>query len=317
MNLPWVAGAIRGRALARRRLGDQGVHDLSHTRSLARALSFLAASSYGHRVRADLDVPRAQRAVADTTLWHLRVLAGWLPPSGVELVRQVAAWFELANVEGRVAVLATGGQWRDAPYALGALATVWPRMRDAATLADVRALLAHSPWGDPGGDTTADLLLGLRLGWARRLRSLLPQAQRWGDGALAVALAKGRYVHDPTHAQPQPRVPELGSRWMSAATLPAFVSALPPSARWVFANVHAPQDLWDAERTWWERVDREATSLLEHERLGRTVVTAAATVLVTDCWRTMAALEQAARGHPPDSATAANDTIEETADAIA
>ena len=46
---------------------------------------------------AQIDLGSAQRAIAETALWHVRVLAGWMPPRGIELVRILAAWFELAN----------------------------------------------------------------------------------------------------------------------------------------------------------------------------------------------------------------------------
>jgi hypothetical protein len=79
MSVGWVAGALRGGALARRRLGD-GVAELAAKTSLDEALAFLSASSYGHRLKGDLDIISAQRAIGDTSVWHLRVLAGWLPP---------------------------------------------------------------------------------------------------------------------------------------------------------------------------------------------------------------------------------------------
>jgi len=297
MSLPWVGGAIRGRALARRRLGDEGLRTLAARRSLGEALQFLSASSYGHGIRGELDLPGAQRAVAETAIWHLRVLAGWLPRRGVELVRAVAGWFELANIEGRSTALATGGRWGEAPFTLGALATVWPKAGVATTLSEVRAVLGHSEWGSPAGEGLGDVFLGLKIGWTRQLGRLLRQARTWANGGLALAVAKARFV---TSAAGQsvtlPAIPELGSRWKGATRLPDFVGGLPASARWVMAGVSGPADLWSAERSWWLRVDADATSLLGQPGLGRTTVVAAATVLLTDCWRTQAALEQAARG---------------------
>ena len=49
--------------------------------------------------------------LAETVLWHLRVLAGWLPPAAVGRLRALAAWFELVNIEQRVDYLA-GGELR-------------------------------------------------------------------------------------------------------------------------------------------------------------------------------------------------------------
>jgi hypothetical protein len=297
VSVGWVAGAIRGRALARRRLGDEGVRALARTATLSEALEFLAGSSYGHRVRADLDVSGARRAVAETSLWHLRVLTGWLPPSGVQLVRALAGWFELGNMETCAAALASGGRWRESPYTLGALFTVWPKASTAATLGELRAVLAHSAWGDPGGESVAQVFLGLRLGWCRRLRTVLRQAREWADGGLVLALAKARFTEQqPAAPELLPRVPELGVRWRRATDLREFAQVVPVSGRWVLADVQGPTDLWSAERRWWLRLESDAASLLGRARLGRTTVVAAATLLVTDCWRTQAALEQAAGG---------------------
>jgi hypothetical protein len=294
-----VAGAVRGRALARRRLGDD-VRDLAAKRSLADALAHLSASSYGHRMRADLDVAGAQRAIAETALWHLRVLAGWLPPRGVRVARALAGWFELANLESHAVVLAVGERWREEPYALGALSTVWPTAAATATLPQLRASLAHSEWGDPGGDSLGAILLGVRIAWTRRLRTIQRQANEWADGGLALAVAKALFAGAGSAAAvTPPRVPELGSKWRDASDLAELAQRLPASARWVLRDVREPQDLWTAERTWWLRIDRDAARLLGQGRLGRTTVVGAATLLLTDCWRTRAALEEAARGSVP------------------
>jgi hypothetical protein len=298
----WVAGAIRGRALARRRLGDEGVQALTRLASLPDALRYLADSSYGHRVRGDLDVAGARRAIAETSLWHLRVLTGWLPPAGVEIVRALAGWFELANMEARAATLASQERWQEPSYTLGALFTVWPKASGAATLDQLRVVLAHSVWGDPGGNGLREVFLGLRLGWYRRLRAVLPQAGAWADGGLVLALAKARFTGTPSSApEALPRVPELGTKWRRARDVQELARAVPASGGWVLANVQRPEDLWEAERRWWLRLDADAGALLGRPRLGRTTVVAAATLLITDCWRTQAALEQAAAGAHRDA----------------
>jgi hypothetical protein len=296
VSVAWVAGALRGRALAGRRLGDEGVQALASKASLGDALTFLSASSYGHRVRMDLDVAGARRAVAETSLWHLRVLAGWLPARGVQALRAVAGWFELLDIQSHAWAIAAGGRWEEPAFPLGALATIWPRVAPTTTLQELRVVLAHSTWGDPGGDRLPDILLGLRLGWSRALRAVVPAARAWGDGALTLALARTRFPTPSTPAADTPsRVPELGNEWRRTRDLAAFARAMPPSGRWVLRDVHEPADLWQGERSWWTRVDREAAQMVREPELGRTVVLAAATLLVTDCWRTQAALEQAAR----------------------
>jgi hypothetical protein len=297
MSFGWVAGAIRGRALARRCLGDEGVAALVAKASLADALAFLTTSSYGHTVRMDLDVAGAQRAVAETSLWHLRVLAGWIPPKGVRSLRAIAGWFELLNLESHAWAMASRERWNEVPLPLGALATIWPRAIETTTLHGLRGVLAHSNWGDPGGDELPEILLGLRLGWAGALRAVVAGAREWADGALTLALAKELFAAARLPERRKlPRVPELGTTWSKATHLATFRDAVPASGRWVLSDVGQPSDLWRAERSWWIRVDRDATRLLARPALDETVVIAAATLLLTDCWRTQAALEQAARG---------------------
>ena len=296
MSFGWVAGAVRGRALARRRLGDDGVEALAAKTSLADALAFLAASSYGHRIHGALDAVSAQRAIAETSVWHLRVLAGWLPPRGVQSIRAVAGWFEVLDIENHAWTIAAGGRWREPLFPLGALATVWPRVASTTTLRELRTVLAHSAWGDPGGDRLPDVLLGLRLGWSRALRAVGPAARAWGDGALALSLAKGWFGSARDERPNRPDVPELGDRWRDTTDLTAFARAIPITGRWVLQDVRQFSDLWRAERAWWLRVDHEAAQQLRARHLGRTAVIAAALVIVSDCWRTLAALAQAARG---------------------
>ena len=56
--------------------------------------------------RAGQTLAATQHAVAATLLWDLRVLAGWLPRDGVDLLRALACWFEIANVDELLAVAA-------------------------------------------------------------------------------------------------------------------------------------------------------------------------------------------------------------------
>ena len=102
----WVAGSVRARHLLARRLGRSDAWALARVPSLDAALERLAGSPYGRRCRLGLSLADAQRAVAGTALWHVRVLAGWTPPRGLEPVRALAAWFEIANVDDRLAYLA-------------------------------------------------------------------------------------------------------------------------------------------------------------------------------------------------------------------
>ena len=99
MSASWVAGSVRGRLLLVRRLGLGPALDRARAGTPGEALSLLAASPYGRGAELPEDVAAAQRAIAETFLLHLRLLAGWLPPAGMGAVRALAGWFELVNVE--------------------------------------------------------------------------------------------------------------------------------------------------------------------------------------------------------------------------
>lgn len=125
MSAGWVAGSVRARALAQRRVGRAGARRIAASGSLDSALRELTGTGYGGNAHPGLEVAEAQHGVAATVLWNLRVLAGWLPRDGVAMLRTLAAWFELANVDEMLAV--RGGPAFDP----GALATAWPRLRAA------------------------------------------------------------------------------------------------------------------------------------------------------------------------------------------
>ena len=140
MSAGWVAGSARGRLLLGRRLGRGPALDLARAGSADEALAALAASPYGREADLGADVAAAQRAIAATTLLHLRILAGWLPPGAVGVVRALAGWFEIANVEDRLAYLL--GHEPQRPFELGSLSLAWPALSRAQTPGDLRAALA-------------------------------------------------------------------------------------------------------------------------------------------------------------------------------
>jgi hypothetical protein len=298
VSVAWVAGAIRGKALARRCLGETAAAELAAQPTLSAALRLLSDSTYGHGLKRDMTLEAAQRAMAETVLWHLRVLAGWLPPRGVSLVRALAGWFEMGDLEELAVAVETGGP-RPAAAHLGALTMVWARAVDAGSLVELRNVLAHSEWGDPGGPTLGDVLLGIRLGWARMLSRAVGERGEWGAGALALAVAAALFLRGGGAAAPDGRrVPELRAGWVDARDMGAFVARVPAAAQWPFREVHEPDDLWRAERDWWVRLEGDAGALLRDRNLGRPVVLGAAAMLVADCRRAQGALAQAARAAP-------------------
>ncbi|MGZ4717601.1 MAG: hypothetical protein ACXWCB_13010 [Acidimicrobiales bacterium] len=303
MSAGWVAGGVRARLLTRRRLGRDGIRSLAEAGSAGELVRLLAASPYGHDVDETMDLAAARHAVARTSLWHLRVLAGWLTPHGAETVRLVAGWYEIADIEAHVAEL-SGSPSRShaaaSSFELGALAVAWPRVRAATSPSQVRAILASSPWGDPGGTTAAEIAVGLRFSWARRLRDGVRVAEAWAAGDAALTLARetlvfGRSLTTPATAE---AVRVLGRAWSREpwATPDELASLLPREARWALEGIDDPAQLWLAEVAWQRRVEDEALRLVASAQPGPDVVAAAAMLLLVDAWRVRAALEAVAWG---------------------
>ena len=295
MSVGWVAGSARGRLLLGRRLSSRAALDVARAGSAGEALAALAASPYGREADLGSDVATAQRAIAATTLLRLRILAGWLPPGTVGVVRALAGWFEAVNIEDRLAYLL--GHAPQRPFALGSLSLAWPALSRAQTPADLRTALATSPWGDPGRDEPADVHVALRVTWARRVLAEAPEARAWVGGALALLLARGLAPGGGA------RVPAavdtlLGSAWRQAQTIRSLAVALPNDAAWVLEGVDDPQELWRAEAAWWERVERDAEGMVRGHREGRRTVVGVVALLGVDARRASMALAAAARGGP-------------------
>jgi hypothetical protein len=299
MTAGWVAGSVRARGLVQRRMGAEATRRLAACPSLSDALQLLAATGYGANIGRGQALAAAQHEVAGTLLWDMRVLAGWLPRDGVRLLRILGAWFEVANVDELLQAIA--GRPADAEFELGALATAWPRLRQAASNAELRAALAASAWQDPGGQTLGALRLGMRARWAMRAAALGDPARTWAAGAVALLVAGERFVAgrsvDP--AVFGSALSLLGPGAQRAGTPAELADALPPRARWVIAGITSPADLWRAEETWLARVEQDGLRLLRTSSLDRDVVLGAVAVMACDAWRVRAALEIAARGGAP------------------
>ncbi|MEU7059117.1 hypothetical protein [Streptomyces sp. NPDC046197] len=301
MSAGWVAGTVRAKTLVGRYPGADGILEIAASPTLDDGLQRLAATPYSRYTRTAADLPGAQRAVSATLLWHLRVLAGWLPPGGARLLVPLAAGFEIANVISRLP--APAGHRTDVPepYRLGALETAWRSLERADTPARLRAALAASPWGDPGGDTPWALVTGMRMAAARRTSVAVPSARRWAQGRAVLLTARELFVH--RRSLPGPVLRDaarlLGARAPTATTYEEFRGSLPSAARWVLADVEAPGELWRAETRWWRTVLADGAALLRDGRYGPRVVVGAVAVLSVDAWRVRAALESAARGGRP------------------
>jgi hypothetical protein len=297
MSAGWVAGSVRAQAMARRRLGTAAARTLAAAGSLPDAVEALARSPYGTRLGLDAPTLAATtRAVADTLLWNLRVLAGWVPAAGAETLRMLAGWFEVANVDEHLRALA--GEPAEPPFRLGTLATVWPRLHATGSPDEVRAVLASSPWRDPGGSTPRDIQLGMRLAWAERVAARVESARTWAYGASALLVARERIARDrPLPAGAAAAAARLlGAEALRAASLGELTTAAPARARWALAGVAGTADLWSAEARWWRRLRADGAVLVAGGGFGPGRVVGAAALLTADAWLVRGALEVAARG---------------------
>ena len=288
MNAGWVAGTVRSRLLARHRLGRDGARAVADAGSIEAAAARLRASNYGPVAADGADVSRMQHDIWASVLWDLRVLAGWLPPDGVDALRVLAALWELRNIEGLLFPPAI-----EPGFELGMLGTAWSLLRAVTQPADVRDVLRRSAWGDPGSDEPAELLTRLRIDWARRVGGV---DESWGAGAAVLVIARLIVLGGRADAGIVRRVPALSAHIADATTLAELQSLAPAAARWLFGDAEEPVDLWKAEARWWRRVDRDAARWLRSASAGKPVVVGAAASLMVDAWQTSAALEIAARG---------------------
>lgn len=302
MSTGWVAGSVRARALARGALEGTAAHAVVQTHSLPAAVSMLRGTPYGRELGTADDLELAQHAVLGTLLWRLRVLAGWVPRQGAELLRVLAAGFELANVDEHVARLE--GRPSGPTYTMGRLETAWSRLSRTVSIEDLRRALGASPWRDPGGATAWDVHTGMTLAWAERVTTLpVAAAGEWARAAAALSLLRESLV---VRRSLPDAVVERASRLFGASsaagltdpatTLVRATRALPRSLRWLWADLDDEGDLWRAEAALRRRVASDGTSLLWRAIYGAEAIVGVVGVLAADAWRIQAALEVAARG---------------------
>ena len=284
MATAWVAGSVRARALARRRLGRSGVRALATSGSLDAALESLARSPYGRAVRPDLPLIEAQHGVGATLLWHLRVLAGWQPAEGAQAVRALAGWFEIANVEDRAGRLT--------PYRLGRLQMAWPRLAAAGSAEQLRGVLATSAWGDPGGDTPRLVGLRMRCAWAERAAEVSDSTRAWAAGGIALLLARERFAAGRDAAGPGRRAGGAAARGQLAAGHdaggghPPAAPSGPPGA----GRHHHPGRPVAGGEPLVAAAGADGFALLRRPGFGPDAVVGAVAVLAADAWRVAGAL---------------------------
>jgi len=286
MTAGWVAGAVRAKAMARRVLGAEAARQVAASRSLPEAQRILQSTPLRDAAEAGLSLASAQHAVAATLLWDLRVLAGWLPRDGVSLLRLLAGWFEIANVDELLQ--AEAGRPAGPEFQLGALATAWPRLSEAGSAAELRRALAASAWGDPGGDTSRDIRLAMRANWAARVAASGGQARTWATAAAVVLRS----------AEPSARAAAAAGGRAGGYSRPSAAARLPNPGRprTSAAEAAAATEPWQAEAGWWHRVEGEGRVLLRSSATDSSPVLGAVAVMAADARRVRAALASAARG---------------------
>ena len=308
MSAGWVAGSVRARLLADHALGRERALGLASSPSLEAAIGALAGTVYGERLRPGHGLEQAQRAVRETLLWQLRVLAGWLPPAAASRARVFAAWFEIANVDRRLAELAGAPSRR--PFDLGRLGSAAaPRIAEAGSAEAVRSALAGSEWGDPGDAAPGAIARWLRISWARRMLASAPESRSWTLGAVALLLARDLAADRPVVA-PRPRLPELGrGPWEAARDVGELGTGAAGRCPWPLTAPERADGLWAAEAVWWRRVETDARRMLREGHAGPRRLTGAAALLACDARRVAGGLAVAARG--------STETLREAFDAAA
>jgi len=297
MNADWVAASVRARSIAQRRVGAGTTLTIAARPSLAEGLSLLADTVYADRLHGRTDLAAAERATRETVLWHLRVLAGWMPATGTRLARAAAGGYERDNIVGLARRLDAGSTSAE-PLDLGSLGSAWPRLQRATTGEELQDALRASSWGETGPGDTTSLRDILTVVWFRRLAEVTPVARPWAEAVAALTVARLRLVEgvDPSTRLRQLVRPLLGDQWETAADLAGLRARLPLSAQTVLRGIGGPEELWRAESRLRGIVEADGFRLLRGALPGPDVVLGGITVLAMDAWRVRAALAAAASG---------------------
>ena len=263
----WVAGTVRARALARRRLGAVGARELARSARPCRGEVHAGPDAVRRAGWASRALAALQHQVAATLLWNLRVLAGWLPRRR----RRGAAGCSPAGSRSPTSTSTCARLRRHAPaepvvHARRAADRLAAARRRPTSAPQLRRRAGRSPWGDPRrrDDPRGDRELGpaARLGRSGSWTAC-PRPRAWARARRAAAGRREVLLAGAAAARPVPRraaTALLGPGVLAAGRTLARTSATaghaarrrPLGAR----GVDAPPDLWRAEAAWWHRVER-------------------------------------------------------------
>lgn len=210
------------------------------------------------------------------------------------MVQALAAWFEIANIEERLAYLAGGAH--ASPYELGRLAVAWEAVSAATTRDDIAMALANSAWRSPHSTDATAIVLWLRFRWAEWVAVAVPQAAAWSASASTLLAARAMFGETGSVAAMPPHTYGLPQSWRDATSLVELHAMTPRPTAWILDGVSEVSELWQAEVAWWARVRRDASEALVRSRFGPDVVVAAIALLAHDAWLARAAVAAAARG---------------------
>jgi hypothetical protein len=292
----WVAASVRARAIAERHIGAGRCNHLANAPTLADAFAELTDTMYGARLDGVSTLDAGQMAISATVLWQLRVLAGWMPATGMMLARALAAGFERQNIVAHAEQL-RGVESPTEGFDLGTLATGWPQIRATASLQELTGAVRRSGWGDPGHPESVGALADvIAVLWWRRLTVVAPAARSWAAGACALLAARIALVD---RTEPSERLvglmrPLVGTTWMDVRDVSGLTSALPRSVRPVLTDIGEPSELWRAEARLGTVIETDGLRLLRESLPGPDIVLGSLAVLAVDAWRIRAALAAAA-----------------------